>query len=102
MDRPVKDGVSLRESFRLVREQTGHPDPREDWPHKKPAGGTYLVSWFFEISMGRQVSQAGLLPIAPREINEWCTLRRVRLKDWEIDTILALDRKYREVMVEDG
>ena len=33
-----------------------------------------------------------------REIAEWCRLRDIRLLQWQLDAILALDAKRREVL----
>lgn len=94
----MKGGTTLRQAFRQFRETTGRAHPDDHWLYEKPLGGTYLLTWFWEIGRGRQVVDGGMLPIAARDINDWCVLRRIRLAPWEVSAILTLDAKFLEVM----
>jgi hypothetical protein len=96
---PLPDGGTLRDEFRLYREQVGrrHADDR---PSIKPPQELFdLWGWFQEIASGRPIAGAGaLLPVPPSEIMAWATLRRVVLADWEVDAIGLLDGAYIRTM----
>lgn len=101
LDRPQPENAPpLRESFRRYRQETGRKHPSDNWAYGAPKAGLHLWHWFWEISRGRQMHEATYLPLAAREINEWCAMRRIRLLDSEIDAIFRLDGKFREVMAE--
>lgn len=65
-----------------------------------PRAAQYLLDWFWELNLGRGVSQAGYLGLSSVEIVAWATLRQVTLRDWELDAIRQLDSKFLSVMAE--
>jgi hypothetical protein len=51
----------------------------------------YLWTWFLELSQARGGGGMGPASITFLDIHAWCSLRRLRLAGWELDTLLALD-----------
>ena len=69
-----------------------HEDDIEEW--ELPEAAAYLYQWFWELSSGRPVSQAGFLAIPSSEILAWCQLSGIRLRSWELDALRQLDAAF--------
>lgn len=57
-----------------------------------PEATGYIWQWFCEIDATRSGTGYGANPIALRDLEAWCRLRKVVLTDFELDCLLALDR----------
>jgi hypothetical protein len=58
------------------------------------------MRWFWDLNMGRGVSQVGYLGLPATEIAAWANLRRIRLREWELDALRRLDATFLAVMAE--
>jgi hypothetical protein len=100
LSKPLPDGSNLRDSFASYRRGTGKTHPDDYWPHREPKGGHYILEWFWDLNFGRNATTAGYLGISAAEIVAWCSLRRIRLRGWELDALRRLDAKFLQVMGE--
>jgi hypothetical protein len=98
--KPAPGGGTLGQAFRSYHKHTGKKHPEDAWDYEVPRAAQYLLEWFWELNMGRAVSQAGYLGLSSVEIVAWATLRRISLRDWELDAIRQLDSKFLSVMAE--
>ncbi|WP_246802589.1 hypothetical protein [Ensifer sp. ENS02] len=63
-----------------------------------PAAGQQVWFWFQELDTQRTGNGYGPNALGFVAIAEWARLRGLVLKQWQLDAILALDIKRREVM----
>ncbi len=63
-----------------------------------PAAGQQVWFWFQELDAQRTGNGYGPNALGFVAIAEWARLRGLVLKQWQLDAILALDIKRREVM----
>jgi hypothetical protein len=91
---------TLGDAFRSYRRQAGKRHQDDNWDYEVPAAAQYLLDWFWELNMGRGISQAGYLGLSAVEIQAWASLRQIRLRDWELDALRQLDAKFLQVMAE--
>ncbi|AII27806.1 hypothetical protein B9J07_13095 [Sinorhizobium sp. LM21] len=63
-----------------------------------PAAGQQVWFWFQELDAQRTGNGYGPNALGFVAIAEWARLRGLVLKQWQLDCILALDIKRREVM----
>lgn len=54
----------------------------------------YLWLWFIDLGKARQSSGFGPNPISYLEMQAWASLKRIRLEEFEIDALKALDIVY--------
>lgn len=59
--------------------------------------GEQVWYWFRELDCQRSGNGFGMNPIGFQAIGEWARLRGVTLLQWQIDAIIAMDLKRREV-----
>ncbi len=59
--------------------------------------GEQVWYWFRELDCQRSGNGFGMDPIGFPAIAEWARLRGVALKQWQIDAIVAMDLKRREI-----
>jgi hypothetical protein len=85
----------LREHLQAVEKQTRHRPAELDVP-PLPEEITYLWIWFLQLHRRRPYSQFGPGPITYSELLAWTTLRGIRLLQFEIDGIEALDAAFFE------
>ncbi len=45
-----------------------------------------------QLSRGRGANGWGTTPLAFTEIAAWCSIRSIRLREWELEAILDMDR----------
>ncbi|WP_444542096.1 phage tail assembly chaperone [Chitinolyticbacter meiyuanensis] len=63
-------------------------------PPPFPIQLTYLWRWFVELSGARTGNGFGPNSISYAEIAAWSGLKRIQLADWELDTLVELDRAW--------
>lgn len=97
LDRPGKDGVSMRAHLQQLEKSTGVRPAGLD-AAEIPYQGVMLMRWFYEMSSGRSTNGFGYMPLAFSEMEAWSRLRGVTLTPWEVQTIKSLDREYLNVM----
>ncbi|WP_435404779.1 phage tail assembly chaperone [Methylobacterium isbiliense] len=64
-----------------------------------PPAGAHVWRWFWSLSNQRTGTGSGPNALPFSEIEAWGRLKRIRLKRWELDAILAMDRVYGDVIV---
>ncbi|WP_027685055.1 phage tail assembly chaperone [Rhizobium leguminosarum] len=62
-----------------------------------PVAGEQVWYWFRELDCQRTSNGFGPNAIGFQAISEWSRLRGVTLKQWQLDAIIALDLKRREL-----
>ena len=100
LSRPKADGPTLRDAYASFKRQSGFPHPKDKGDVECPDEAVYLLNWFWEMSMGRTVTEKGCNPLSPRDITDWCGMRNIRLRQWEVTAIIGLEMKFRKVMGE--
>ncbi|MBX4872708.1 hypothetical protein HJA89_07305 [Rhizobium bangladeshense] len=65
-----------------------------------PVAGEQVWYWFRELDSQRTGNGFGANAIGFQAIGEWSRLRGVALRQWQLDAILAMDLKRREVMAQ--
>ncbi|WP_424540748.1 phage tail assembly chaperone [Sinorhizobium medicae] len=63
-----------------------------------PAAGQQVWWWFRELDSQRTGNGYGPNALGFQAIGEWARLRGLVLKQWQLDAILAMDLKRREIM----
>ncbi|WP_420882158.1 phage tail assembly chaperone [Rhizobium gallicum] len=63
-----------------------------------PAAGEQVWFWFRELDCQRTGNGFGPNAIGFQAIGEWARLRGLVLKQWQLDAIIAMDLKRREVI----
>jgi len=63
-----------------------------------PVAGEQIWYWFRELDCQRSGNGFGANPIGFQAIGEWSRLRGVTLLQWQLDAIIAMDLKRREIM----
>lgn len=84
----MPDGATMREHL-LAAARAGHSDER--LTVRLQSACKAIWSAFVDLS-GSRPSGMGVSAIPPSEILAWCSLYRVRLTPWEIETLQAMDR----------
>lgn len=67
--------------------------PELDGP-KMPNGADYLVRWFYELSVSRNITAGGPSSIPHSEVTAWQELTGNRLTPWEYRVIREIDNLY--------
>jgi len=55
---------------------------------------SHVYEWFINLTNTRRNYGWGVTPLTYTEIYCWSKLRGIELDDWELDTLLTLDRVY--------
>ena len=101
MQRPLPEGGSVRDACKIFQRKTGRVAPESIPPVPCPQEVFYLYRWFMEVSRGRPIGgMGGLMTVPPSEILAWSRLTGNVLRDWELETIQALDVAFLKVMGE--
>ncbi len=99
LDRPGKDGVSLRNHLETVERATGvRPDGLN--VSEFPRVVRHVMGWFWELNSGRSSSGFGPNPISYAEISAWGSLTGTILRPPEIRILRAIDGAFLSVMNE--
>ncbi len=101
--KPLPEGGTLADAFVSYRRQTGKPHPEDRDYVTPPQELGYLYAWFWEAAQGRPFGPEGMmLPIPSVEWRAWADLADVRLADWELTTLRALDATFLRVSSDKG
>ena len=84
---------TLRDHLRAVERQTGRTPAGLRGP-RRPAGTDALWRAFLDLHTQRGHDGGEPLPLAWRDVEAWCALRRVRLRPVDLDALRLLDREY--------
>jgi hypothetical protein len=68
--------------------------------HQMPCGTDYLWEWFLRLSSTR-ASGFGVSAISELELRAFFSNRSIVPTQWELDTLIRMDRTAREASVED-
>lgn len=99
----LPEGGTLGDAFQSYRRQTGKQHPEDKSHVTAPTELLYLWSWYWELAQGRPIGPEGVqLPVPSSEIAAWAGLAGVRLADWELMAVRALDAAYLRVSTEKG
>jgi hypothetical protein len=87
-----EDGATLRQHYQMA-EKHGHKveeliQPVVDVQVK------YLWRWFCELSHGRDYNNVSPNTLKWSEINSWSNMMKRNLNEWEVFTLLAMDRSF--------
>jgi hypothetical protein len=81
----------IEEHYRRI----GKPMPEIVPQRKKLARDLHYVwQWYMELAVSRGAGMTGPEPIRWQEIKAWCELTGVRLEQWELRAIRAIDRAF--------
>lgn len=95
-------GITLRQLYEQVEEQTGVRAKQLDGP-PLPLAGHRIWTVFQELASKRRW-QIGMGPAVPepigfQDIQAYCDLMRIRLESWQLRLIGQLDGLYRSTML---
>lgn len=89
----LKDGKSVREHYITAWRTTGHRNKLLSQPELN-----YLVihiwGWFLELHSVRGSNGFGPSPINYRDMSDWCRLRGICIRQWEINALFRIDKIY--------
>jgi hypothetical protein len=91
LSKPASDGVLIREHLELVYERTGELPAELANAPQCPSSASQIWADFLELHTSRQSTGFGPAPITWRDMADWQTMREVKLSQWDIDQIRALD-----------
>ncbi len=97
----TKDGSTLREHLESYERQSKRKHP--DFPECCAIPDTlkYLWTYFWDLSAGRPVWQAGYRPIPAVEILAWEQINDIKLERWELGLIRQIDTIFLKVYAEE-
>lgn len=99
----LPEGGTLADAFVSYRRQTGKPHPQDRDYVTPPDELAYLYDWFWQVAQGRPIGPEGMmLPVPSVELRAWSELAGVRLEDWELTGLRALDATFIRVAAEKG
>ena len=97
LDYVPKGGVSLRDQYEQVEKQIGKAPPELQNLPILPECAETVWGYFFELS-GKRTIGMSMNPITWGDIDAWSRCRGIRLMQWEIDCITAIDEAFRDEM----
>lgn len=86
-----EDGSNLFQRLDRERLATGEIAPELLAP-AIPFAGQHIWEWFWELDSGREEGFNGLTRISHQHIAAWSGMTEKRLRDFEIQIIMAMDR----------
>jgi hypothetical protein len=94
-----KDGVSLGDQLESISKQTGMPleelyRKHDVGPIAPLPGGEVLLNTFFEMSAGRQSTEAGPASLSWVDMSSYLQLMDERLDPWEVRALRQLDNTF--------
>ena len=67
---------------------------------QKPRAGTFLLSWFHELSRARVYSGDIPQPISYHDIKVWSEMTGTTIKPHQVQALIELDEVYRAELIE--
>ena len=100
-----KNGSTKRQSLMQVLETTPEDSAAyqsalvqlENQP-EIPDWIQHIWEWFWELNRTRQSSMSGAEAISYREIKAWNYLKKINIRDLEVDILLLIDSIYLKIM----
>lgn len=99
LDRPRKDGTTLRDHLLAVEEASG--EELFDEP-EVPSAAEHLWLWFWDLNGSIGNNGFGATPLTYNEIGHWAKLYHIVPSPWEVQTLRRMDATFRDVVAVRG
>jgi hypothetical protein len=61
-----------------------------------PHIASHVFGYFVEMAGMRESGEHGPRHLTPKDMAAWCTLREVKLEQWEVNAVILMDRAFIE------